>query len=67
MSLLSITAEELAEKFHENYERLAPLYGYRTRKQSAVSWLDVPAENKKLMLATARSILTWLRDKGIEI
>jgi hypothetical protein len=30
----SITAEQLAQKFHETYERLAPSHGYATRKES---------------------------------
>jgi len=29
-------ASELAQAFHEAYERLAPEFGYETRKESAV-------------------------------
>jgi hypothetical protein len=52
-----MTAEQLAELFHTEYERLAPEYGYETRKASAVPWAEVPLENKTLMIAVAQSIL----------
>ncbi len=52
------TAEELAQLFHETYERLAPQYGYETRKASAVPWDQVPEENKRLMVAVCDEILT---------
>lgn len=51
-------AEEVAQAFHETYERLAPSMGYETRKGSQVPWADVPADNKRLMIATARSLLS---------
>jgi hypothetical protein len=46
------TDDLLARTFHENYERLAPNYGYKTREASAVPWEDVPEQNKALMRAT---------------
>lgn len=52
-----MTAEELAEFFHTTYERLAPAYGYETRKESAKPWSEVPAQNKALMVAVAREVL----------
>jgi hypothetical protein len=36
-----VTAEALARLFHETYERLAPEFGYETRKASAVPWEEV--------------------------
>jgi len=30
--------EKLAEKFHDIYEKLAPSFGYNTKKASAVEW-----------------------------
>jgi hypothetical protein len=36
------TAEELARAFHEAYERLAPSFGYETRRESAVPWEHIP-------------------------
>jgi len=55
-----IDAEALARMFHETYERLAPSFGYETRKDSAVPWEDVPEKNKKLMIAVAGEILKTL-------
>ncbi len=51
------TAEQLAEKFHCTYEKLAPDYGYETRKDSAVPWESVPEKNKRLMIAVCGEIL----------
>lgn len=48
--------ENLARLFHETYESLAPFHGYKTRKDSAVSWDEVPAANKALMIATADTV-----------
>ena len=50
-------AEHLARLFHTNYEWLAPMYGYETRKESAVLWENVPEKNKKLMIAVAQMLL----------
>lgn len=55
-------AERLARAFHENYERLAPEFGYRTREASAKPWADVPDDNKRLMVATAEAVL---REEGL--
>jgi len=52
------TAEQLARRFHETYERLAPDYGYRTREASAVPWDQVPEQNRRLMIAVADELLT---------
>lgn len=52
-----MTAEDLARLFHEEYERLAPDFGYSTREASAVPWEDVPDDNKSLMLAVAANVL----------
>lgn len=58
-----MTAEQLAQLFHDHYERLAPEFGYTTRKSSAQPWEDVPEPNKSLMIAVAKNVL---RDLGIE-
>lgn len=55
-----MTAEELARLFHETYERLAPKFGYRTRKASAVPWDEVPVANRLLMVAVADDVLRVL-------
>lgn len=50
--------EQLAQRFHETYERLAPHYGYETRKESAVPWDKVPEQNRQLMIAVCESIIS---------
>lgn len=52
-----VTPEELARSFHDEYERLAPHFGYKTREESAVPWDEVPVNNRALMLATATAVL----------
>jgi len=51
-------AANLARRFHETYERLAPNFGYETRKESAKPWADVPERNKNLMIAVCAEILS---------
>ena len=45
--------EDIAKRFHEMYERLAPDFGYETRAETAVPWEDVPDANRGLMIAAA--------------
>lgn len=52
-----MTPEQVAELFHSVYEELAPQFGYRTRMDSAVAWVDVPEGNRLLMIATAARVL----------
>jgi hypothetical protein len=52
--------EQLAQLFHETYERLAPQYLYTTRPESAKPWQDVPKDNKQLMIAVAGVVLATL-------
>lgn len=49
--------EEMAQFFHETYERLAPDFDYKTRDSSAVEWENVPENNKKLMIAVCSEVL----------
>jgi len=53
-------AAELAEKFHNLYEQLAPEHGYETRKESAVPWEKVPERNKSLMIDVCGHLLAEL-------
>lgn len=53
-------AEKLAAQFHEAYERLAPSFGYETRKASAKPWADVPENNRRLMTAVCAEILSGM-------
>ena len=62
-----IESETLARKFHEAYERLAPKYGYKTRKTSAVLWDKVPIKNKKLMIAVASEVLSCVFEYNLNL
>jgi hypothetical protein len=53
----SLTAANLAQRFHELYEALAPNFGYETRRESAVPWEQVPENNRRLMVAVADVLL----------
>lgn len=52
-----MTAEQMAQLWHDTYERLAPEFGYTTRKTSAQPWEKVPEPNKSLMIAVARQVM----------
>ena len=52
----------LAERFHELYEELAPIFGYETREESNVPWEFVPSQNRQLMIAVAASIQSEIND-----
>lgn len=65
--MTNLTAEpfaELARRFHETYERLAPKFGYETRESSAVPWEVVPEKNKKLMIAVCAEIFGPFREQA---
>tara|TARA_R100000808_G_C2143785_1_gene151559 strand:- start:1737 stop:2042 length:306 start_codon:yes stop_codon:yes gene_type:complete len=47
-------SEELARKFHEAYERLAPSFGYETRKETRD--FDPTSANGKLMIAVCDEV-----------
>lgn len=55
--MITDDAETLARAFHEAYERLAPSFGYETRKASAKPWNDVPEDNRRLMIAVCAELL----------
>jgi len=55
--LPSGAAEQLARRFHELYEELAPAFGYRTREASAKPWYEVPQQNRDLMITVCTAIL----------
>jgi hypothetical protein len=54
---MRMTPEQLAEQFHITYERMAPSFGYQTRKATAVPWTELPANNRNLMVAVCGVIL----------
>lgn len=59
--MAAMTPDQLAQRFHEHYERLAPEHGYETREASAVSWSEVPEPNRSLMVAVAAAVLHDLK------
>ena len=48
------TPEELARRFHDTYERLAPEYGYTTREDTKE--FDPDSPNGKLMIAVCATL-----------
>lgn len=55
------SAERLAIMFHDEYERLAPAFGYETRNRSK-KWKDAPDKQIRLMVATADAVIERLRE-----
>ena len=53
-----ISAIKLAVKFHETYERLAPEFGYETRKDTKL--FDASSKNGKLMIAVCREMQDYI-------
>ena len=51
-------AKELALRFHQTYERLAPSFGYETRPDTKV--FDPESNNGKLMIAVCSEMLSAL-------
>ena len=63
-------AEVLARRFHELYERIAPQFGYRTRKGTRVPWSELPDDNRELMLLVSGKIIEEIvspREAGVVI
>jgi hypothetical protein len=62
-----LMASQLAERFHEAYERLAsqlpdpPLPGFiglaKTREETAVPWAQVPERNRTMMIEVCAELL----------
>jgi hypothetical protein len=59
-----MSPEQLAELFHETYERLAPAFGWRTKKGCNVPFAQLPQRNKALMIATCQTVLSALQECG---
>jgi hypothetical protein len=50
-----LMALAVAKRFHEAYERLAPQFGYETRKETRA--FDPNSPNGKLMVAVCKELL----------
>jgi hypothetical protein len=59
-----MSPEQLAELFHSTYERLAPAFGWRTKKGCNVPFIQLPQRNKALMIATCQTVLNALQNSG---
>lgn len=56
-----LNAEDLAAKFHETYERLAPSFGYETRPDTKA--FDPSTPNGKLMTAVCAEVAQPIADQ----
>lgn len=59
-----MNAEELARFFYDVYERLAPHYGYETRKETRS--FDPTTPNGRLMIAVCEHVLSRLAVNQID-
>lgn len=50
--------EAAARAHHEEYESLAPAFGYRTRVATRVPWDELPIDVRELMLDSERAAIT---------
>jgi hypothetical protein len=50
-------SETVAKLFHEQYERLAPSYGWKTNPSSACAWENLPHANRELMVHVVNVVL----------
>lgn len=53
-NLDEVAAEAAAEAHHDEYERVATLMGYETRKGTRVPWADLPPMMRQLMIDSER-------------
>ena len=58
--LRDVKPSVLARMFHDEYERLAPRFGYKTREETRVFDMNTP--NGELMCAVAKCILDALKE-----
>lgn len=57
-------SEQYARLFHDTYERLAPQFGYETRKDTRA--FDPESANGKLMIAVCTEVLATARADALE-
>lgn len=55
---------EIAKRFHETYERLAPSFGYETRKDTKA--FDPESANGKLMAAVCQEVGDQIQKSGFD-
>ena len=62
MTETNARTRELAKRFHDTYERLAPPFGYATRSDTKT--FDPESPNGKLMVAVCSEILLSEREEA---
>ena len=62
-----MTAEQLASLFHSTYERLAPAFGWHTKKGCNVPFEQLPQCNRALMIATCQTVLNAFQEQGAAV
>lgn len=50
--------ENIAREFHDAQERLAHDLNFKTPKDSRAGWALIPETQRRLMMATVRSLIT---------
>lgn len=55
-------AERLARAFHDAYREHSPEFGYQIRDGADVSYEELPPQNRELMLATSRDVLSFFAE-----
>lgn len=63
MSVDTISAEELAKLFYQYHQTLAPIFECESGERAA-SWEQARSKERKLMIATARLVLSDLCSMG---
>lgn len=58
---MPLTPEQLAEKFHETYEALAPSFRYGTHQPLTKSWAELPETERKLLVSICEAIIDDVR------
>lgn len=67
MGLNGLTAEDLARKFHAEYERLAPEFGWKTQENCRAKGFDeLPESNRELVVEVARQVIVWIVEMMLE-
>ena len=61
----AMNAEQVAQWFHENYEAMAPSFGWKTQDASRTSWDSLPLANRDLMIETVKAVFEKLKSEGI--
>lgn len=56
----------IAEQFHEEYEKLAPVFYWNTQEASKAGWADIPGNQRDLMESTVYVVMHGMLGHGDE-